>query len=78
MACSKDWETRHPQTLIKIRGEKAVPTYTRRNGETNVLVCDIVSSSGYTGLGVAGCMKAGNIQFSYTFLSDFYKNGHGS
>jgi hypothetical protein len=41
-----------------------------------LLVCDIVTSSGYAGLGTAGCMQAGNVAFSYEFLSDFFKNGH--
>lgn len=77
MTCEKDWETRHPQTLIKVRGDTAVPTYTRHNSDNLLLVCDIVTSSCYAGLGTAGCMQAGNTSFTYDFLKDFYKNGHG-
>jgi len=29
MVCKKDWEPRHPQDLIRIRGETAFPTWTR-------------------------------------------------
>ena len=76
LACEKDWETRHPQTLIKVRGETAVPDYTRHNPDVFALVCDIVTSSGYAGLATAGCAKAGNNTFTYEFLLDFGKNGH--
>jgi len=76
MVCEKDFETRHPQTLIKVRGETAVPTYTRHNDDYMLNVCDIVTTSGYAGLGTAGCMQAGNQTFTYEFLLDFYKNGH--
>ena len=78
MCCEKDWETRHPQTLIKIRGETAVPTYTRHNSAEEELVCTIVTSSCYADLGVADCMKADNTTFTYEFLKDFFKNGHGT
>ena len=77
MTCVKDFETRHPQTLIKVRGETAVPEYVRHNPDSYLNVCDIVTSSGYTGLGTAGCMQAGNNRFTYAYLQDFYKNGHG-
>ena len=77
MTCSKDYETRHPQTLIKVRGETAVPEYVRHNSDNMLNVCDIVTSSAYVGLGTAGCMQAGNTTFSYSYLQDFYKNGHG-
>ena len=78
MVCHEDFETRHPQTLLKIRGETAVPTYTRRDNMTVFQgVCDIVTSSCYADLGTADCMKADNQQFTYQYLQDFYKNGHG-
>jgi hypothetical protein len=77
IVCQDDWETRHPQTLIKIRGEKAVPSFIRKDPDDEfVFVCDIVSTSGYAGLGTAGCMQAGNVQFTYPYLVDFFLNGH--
>lgn len=76
MCCEADWETRHPQTLIKVRGETAIPTYTRHNSDNLLNYCDIVTSSGYVGLGTIGCMTIGNAKYSYTFLNDLNTNGH--
>lgn len=76
MVCMDDWEIRHPQTLIKVRGETAVPKYTRHNSDNILLYCDIVTRSGYAGLAAAGCAQAGNNQFTYEFLADFNTNGH--
>lgn len=76
MACEKDWETRHPQTLIKVRGETAVPSYTRHNPVEYIQMCTIITSSGYADLGEADCMRADNTQFTYTFLHDLTTNGH--
>lgn len=76
MTCEKDWETRHPQTLIRIRGETAVPTYTRDDPEVYLPYCDIVTSSAYADLGTADCMQADNNRFTYAFLLDFNTNGH--
>ncbi len=78
MVCHDDWETRHPQTLIKVRGETAVPEYTRHNSDNLILVCNIITASTYANLGFADCMQADNTIFSYEFLLDFDKNGHGS
>lgn len=80
LTCKKDWETRHPQTMIKIHGEKAVPDFVNKDSspDTFVLVCDIVSSSAYADYGTADCSRADNTQFSYSFIHDFYLNGHGS
>jgi len=77
LCCEQDWEPRHPQTLIKIRGETAVPTFTNNPPDEYVVVCDILSSSCYAGLATAGCAKAGNTQFTYQFLLDLNTNGHG-
>lgn len=76
MVCKQDFETRHPQTLIKVRGDTAVPDFTRKNPVEFIPSCDIVSSSCYAGLGEAGCMQAGNTTYTYEFLLDFFKNGH--
>lgn len=75
--CEKDWETRHPQTLLRVNGEQAVPAFIRKEPEpTFAAVCDIVSSSGYASMATAGCAQAGNNQFTFAFLQDFYTNGH--
>jgi len=78
LVCDKDWETRHPQTLIKLRGETAVPTFVSKDPiDAFVLVCTLESSSGYASMGTADCAKANNNQFTYQFLLDLNKNGHG-
>lgn len=77
MVCQKDWETRHPQDLIKIRGEKAVPSFVRKDPPDQFInTCTIEGSSGYVGLGTAGCMQVENTTFSYAFLTDLLTNGH--
>lgn len=76
MACEKDWETRHPQTLIKVRGERAVPTYTRNNPVVFLQTCDIITSSCYADLATADCAKADNTTYTYEFLRGLSTNGH--
>lgn len=78
LVCEKDWETRHPQTLIKVRGETAVPSFVSKDPtDSFTLVCDINTSSGYADMGVADCAKASNTQFTYQFLVQLTQNGHG-
>jgi len=79
LVCGSCFETRHPQTLIKVRGEKAFPTFVSKDADPDNYtgVCDITTSSGYAGLGTADCMQAGNNTYSYVFLKDLFKNGHG-
>ena len=79
LVCPKDYETRHPQTLIKIRPETAVPTFVSKDAspDTYVTYCDIITSSPYAGLGVAGCMRAGPYAYTYASLYGLSINGHG-
>lgn len=59
LVCKKDFEHRHPQTLIKIRGESSFPDFISTDGEDQfVFVCDIVSSQGRADIGVADCARA--------------------
>lgn len=76
MTCETDWETRHPQTLIKIRSEHAVPDFVRHPNEVFLYVCDPPSSSGYVGLGRVGCARVGNNSLPYDDLLHWYDNGH--
>ena len=76
MVCKQDFETRHPQTLIKVRGETAVPTYTRHNSDNLLNVCTIITNSGYADLATADCAKADNTQYTYAFLIGLSTNGH--
>jgi hypothetical protein len=69
MVCSKDFETRHPQSLIRLKAEEAIPEWSRPEADdVFVDVCYIWSQSGYVGLGSTGCMKVNNTQFPYNML----------
>lgn len=75
--CEKDYETRHEQTLIKVRGEKATPTFVSKDSDIYLNVCTVVTSSGYADMGVADCMKADNNSVAYSALLELNTNGHG-
>ena len=75
--CSKCWEPRHPQTLIKVHGESAFPKIVSKDVDVYIGICDIVSSSAYADLGVADCLRADNNTVPYTTLVDLRGNGHG-
>jgi len=80
LVCKKDWEPRHPQTLIKVHGEKAFPDIVSKDGTDTFVagaLCDIVTSSAYADLGVADCMRADNNTIAYEVLIDLFTNGHG-
>lgn len=75
--CEKDWESRHPQTLIKIKGETAFPEFVSKDGtDTFINFCNIATSSGYADMGTADCLKADNNATPYTLLLGLYGNGH--
>jgi len=67
--CEKDFEGRHPQDFIKVLPEAKALPFTRPDSQPNVpAVCYIEGLSGYAGLGVAGCMTAGNDTRTPEFL----------
>jgi len=69
MVCSKDFELRHPQDLIKIRADHSAVPWSRPEGEDVFLqTCFLWTESAYAGLGTAGCMKAGYTPMSYADL----------
>lgn len=77
LVCPPCWETRHPQTLIKVYGEAAFPTFVSKDApDTFVTYCDLATSSAYADMGTADCMKADNTARSYTLLLSLYGNGH--
>ena len=78
IVCKKDFETRHPQTLLRTRtAEKITPAFIRSEPvDRFVSVCTIEHQSGYAGMASAGCAQAGNQQYSYQFLVDLSTNGH--
>lgn len=75
--CGKCWEPKHPQLLIKIREETAVPSFINEDSSDLVVTyCDITTSSPYAGMGVAGCMQVGPYIVTYQALLDLETNGH--
>lgn len=67
--CKKDFETRHPQDYLRARIERIDVPWSRPEAEDIFRpVCYIWSSSGYSGLGVAGCMIAGQDTLTGAFL----------
>lgn len=57
--CIKDHESRHPQTLIKVHGEKAFPEFVSKDGtDTFIQTCDAYSILGMADFGTADCMLA--------------------
>ena len=75
--CPSCHEPRHPQTLIKVHGEKAFPNIVSKDAtDTFVSYCDISTRSAYADLGTADCMQADNNTYSYATLSGLNGNGH--
>lgn len=70
LVCDKDFETRHPQTLLRVDGEHAFPDFVSKDTDVDVFFCDIFGASCYVGLGTAGCMAVGPYRFTYNFLLD--------
>lgn len=57
MVCRTDWETRHPQDLLRVKPEKITPPWVRpESTDVFVLSCDIWSSSPMADYGTADCM----------------------
>lgn len=77
LVCHPCWETRHPQTLIKVQGEKAFPTFVSKDApDTFVSLCDLSTNSAYADMGTADCMQADNTKDTYALLLSLYGNGH--
>lgn len=69
MVDEKCYEARHPQDLIKIKPEKAIPEWVRpRPDDFFPFVCFIWTQGAFADLGTADCMKADNNSSSYSFL----------
>jgi hypothetical protein len=68
--CENDYEIRHPQLSLRVRGDKMVVPIPRPDDydPDYTLVCYIWDSSGYAGLAQAGCMIAGNQRQTAAFL----------
>lgn len=75
MVCSKDFETRHPQSLIKTTTESAFPSWTRPEvDEVFLPVCYVWTRSAYADLGTADCLVADSTSLPYQFLLNLRDN----
>lgn len=72
LVCDKDFETRHPQTLIKLRTEKIAAPFISKDASPDsfVLLCTLEGRSGFADLGTADCAQADKNDPSYLFLQD--------
>lgn len=68
MVCEKDYELDHPQKYLRVQSDPKPVPFVSPEQEDDVLVCTIVTSSGYADLGTADCAKADNNTYSYSFL----------
>lgn len=70
MVCEQDWETRHPQELLRVPVDDPSVPWARPQGDDLFTgpVCYIWDQSGYSGLGAAGCMQAGNNKVDSVYL----------
>jgi hypothetical protein len=77
LVCPKDYEERHPQTLIRIDTRTSVPEFISKDStDTFNGQCSVSGSSGYSGFAVAGCSLSGNDRIKAAYL-DIIHNGHG-
>lgn len=74
--CNKDYEARHPQTLIKIRGEQAFPSVVSKDSDVYVGVCNVATKTAFADLGTADCMQADNNTPAYNIVKELFTNGH--
>lgn len=61
MVCSKDWEMRHPQDLIRPLPAEAAPQWTRSESEDQFVpaVCTVEGRQGLADYGEANCAIVG-------------------
>lgn len=79
LVCPKDYETRHPQTMIRVHGEHAVPSFVSKDASPDnyVGICSITTNSCFADLAGADCAIADKTDPPYAVLYDLYFNGHG-
>lgn len=69
MVCPDDFESDHPQKFLRVQNETMnVPWVREETTDLTSGVCYLPGLSGYAGLSTAGCAKAGNTAFAYSFL----------
>lgn len=75
--CPSCFETRHPQTLLKVRGEEAFPPVVSKDTDVYVFSCDAYSILPRADFGAADCATVGNMlepdiyQFRYSAVAAY-------
>jgi hypothetical protein len=61
--CEQDYEVKHPQLSLRVRGDKQSVPVPRPEVINDVFInnCNLVNSQGIAGTGVSGCMVAGKV-----------------
>jgi hypothetical protein len=78
LVCGPCWEPRHEQTLIKVHGEKAFPSFVSKDGtDTFLHSCDAYSILSMADFGTADCLIVGTegtfdpYQFRYSSVAAY-------
>lgn len=69
MVCPEDWESRHPQDFLRVRGDNPSVPWTRPESDDEFIqICYLWGISAYADLGEADCMQADNNFLPYKLL----------
>lgn len=76
MVCREDWETKHPQLMVRPLPDQNKLPWTRPEPADTVVaaVCTLEGRQGVAGYGVAGCAIAGS-NFGVTGVLSITSNG---
>ena len=59
IVCHKDWETKHPQLMVRVREEQGGVPFSRPEAEDQfIYVCTLGASQGMADVGEADCARA--------------------
>ena len=61
--CKEDWEVKHPQLSLKVRGDKQYVPDPRPEPtqDTFITFCTFEGTTSISGVGIAGCMISGKL-----------------
>ena len=65
LVCSEDYETRHPQDLIRVPQEDTSVPYSSPPQETFIHTCSIITQHPYADVGEADCARVDFNYYSY-------------
>jgi len=60
--CKEDFEHKHPQLSLRVKGDKQnVPIPRRETADQFLAACTLITSQAIAGVGTCGCMVAGKV-----------------